>query len=60
MQAKILDRTFVSKGPIIDVFHTDTDDWDQLSVTQYLINNNYYYLSIFVPCHQFKHIKVKQ
>ena len=28
VQAKILDRTFVSKGPIIDVFHTDTDDWD--------------------------------
>ena len=28
VQAKILDRTFISKGSIIDVFHTDTNDWD--------------------------------
>jgi len=31
-QAKILDRTFLAKGSVIDVFQTDTDDWEELCV----------------------------
>lgn len=31
-QAKVLDRTFLSKGPVITVFKTDEDDTNQLDV----------------------------